>query len=139
MIHAVLEGICYHLRWQLEAQEKKVQTSKVIRFVGGGALAPLTCQMLSDMLGRKIETVEEPQNVGAVGAALVASVGLGVIETLYEAKKLVPVYRQYVPDEKNREVYNHYFKVFKALYKDNRKNYRNLNEKKWIPATIFEK
>jgi xylulokinase len=25
LIHAVLEGICYHLRWQLESQEKKNQ------------------------------------------------------------------------------------------------------------------
>ena len=28
MIHAVLEGICYHLRWQLESIEKKVKTSE---------------------------------------------------------------------------------------------------------------
>jgi xylulokinase len=82
MIHAVLEGICYHLRWQSVAQEKKVKTSIAICFMGGDALAPLTRQMFSDMLGREIETVEEPQNVGAVGAARVASVVLGVIENI---------------------------------------------------------
>lgn len=128
LIHAVLEGICYHLRWQMEAQEKKVRTSRIIRFVGGGALAPLTCQMLSDVLGREIETVENPQNVGAVGAALVAAVGLGLISRISEAKNLIAVSNHYAPDMKNREIYNRYFKVFKALYENNRKNFSFLNE-----------
>lgn len=129
LIHAVLEGICYHLRWQLEAQEKKVKTSKVIRFAGGGALAPLTCQMLSDMLDREIEVVDHPQNVGAVGAALVATVGLGITQSLSEAKKLIAVNKHYIPNHDNTKRYDHYFEVFKALYKNNKKNFKKLNEK----------
>lgn len=130
LIHAVLEGICYHLRWQLEAQEKKIKTSDVIRFVGGGALAPLTCQVLSDILGREIETVDNPQNVGSVGAALVAAVGLGITKNLSEAKHLIPVSRHYIPNQNNREVYDKYFEVFKSLYKNNKKSFRTLNERK---------
>lgn len=128
LIHAVLEGICYHLRWQMEAQEKKVRTSHVIRFVGGGALAPLTCQMLADMLGREVETVDSPQNVGAVGAALVAAVGLGVASSITEAKALIPVSARYIPDKRNTAVYDRYFEVFKELYKNNRNNFRKLND-----------
>lgn len=127
LIHSVLEGVCYHLRWQLESQERKVRTSEVIRFVGGGALAPLTCQILSDIIGREVETVENPQNVGAVGAALVAAVGLGVIKNLSEAKKLVPVARRYRPDFEKKKVYDRYFSVFKSLYKRNKANFRLLN------------
>ena len=33
MIHAVLEGVFYHIRWMLECQERKVRTSERIRFV----------------------------------------------------------------------------------------------------------
>lgn len=128
LIHAVIEGICYHLRWQLEAQERKVKTSRVIRFVGGGALAPLTCQMLADMLGREVETVESPQNVGAVGAALVTAVGLGIIGRLGEAKKLVRVTKRYIPDMHNKAVYDRAFEVFKSLYKSNKANFCILNE-----------
>lgn len=130
LIHAVLEGVCYHLRWQLEAQEKKIKTSSAIRFVGGGALAPLTCQILSDILGREIETVEGPQNVGAVGAALVAAVGLGIIRKLSEAKSLVSVNKRYVPNMKNKLVYDKYYDVFQALYKNNKMNFRKLNDNK---------
>jgi len=129
LIHAVLEGICYHLRWQLEAQEKKVTTSRVIRFVGGGALAPLTCQMLSDILGREIETVDNPQNVGAVGAALVAAVGLLITENLSDAKRLITVSGRYLPDLNKKQVYDHYFEVFKELYKKNKGNFTKLNKR----------
>ena len=71
MIRAVTEGICYHLRWMLECQDKKVKTSRVIRFCGGGALSPVTSQILADITGRTIEVVDRPQNVGSVGAAAV--------------------------------------------------------------------
>lgn len=128
LIHAVLEGICYHLRWQLEAQEKKVKTSSVIRFVGGGALAPLTCQILSDVLGREIETVDNPQNVGAVGAALVAAVGLGIRNKIDEVKEFVKVKEHYVPNMRNKAVYDRCFSVFKTLYERNKQSFRILNE-----------
>lgn len=65
MLRAVLEGICFHLRWMLEVQEKKTKTSDPIRFVGGGALSPVTCQMLADITGRTIETVENTKDVGS--------------------------------------------------------------------------
>ncbi len=127
LIHAVLEGICYHLRWQLEAQEKKVKTSRVIRFVGGGALAPLTCQILSDVLGRSIETVASPQNAGAVGAAIVAAVGLGITDKIDDAKKLVKVTERYAPKMSNKAVHDRNFTVFKALYRSNKKCFKILN------------
>ncbi|SEO00486.1 FGGY-family carbohydrate kinase [Paenibacillus sp. OV219] len=130
MIHAVLEGICYHLRWHLEAQEKKVKTSPVIRFVGGGALAPLTCQMLSDILGRDVETVDNPHNVGAVGAAIVAAVGLGWIDKIDDAKKLIKASVRYTPNRMNKAIHDRNFKVFKALYKNNKKDFLLLNASK---------
>ncbi|WDV47188.1 FGGY-family carbohydrate kinase [Clostridiaceae bacterium M8S5] len=127
LIHAVLEGVCYHLRWQLEASEKKVKTSKVIRLVGGGALAPLTCQILADVLGREIETVDSPQNAGAVGAAVVMAVGLNIIPKIQDAKYLIKVKDRYIPDKNNTEVYDKYFNVFKRLYKNNKKLFGALN------------
>jgi len=99
----------------------------VIRLVGGGALAPLTCQILSDILNRHVETVDDPQNVGAVGAAIVTAVGLGVIDGIKDAKKLVPVTGHYAPSAANARVYDKYFPVFKSLYKNNAKAFHALN------------
>lgn len=84
--------------------------------------------MLADVLGREIETVECPQNAGAVGAALVAAIGLGIIRGLDEAKKLIRVTKRYVPDMSNKAVYDRTFEVFKSLYKSNIKNFFSLNE-----------
>lgn len=129
MIHAVIEGICYHLRWQLEAQGKKIETSKTIRFVGGGALSSLTCRTIADILGRDIETIENPQNAGALGAAVVVAVGLGILKGIEEAERLIKVREVYHPDLKNKSLHDRNFQVFKSLYKNNRKAFRRLNQR----------
>ena len=127
LIRAVVEGVCFHLRWFLEAEEKKVKGSDTIRFVGGGALSYMTCQILADVLGRRIETVDSPQNVGAVGAAVTIAVGAGVISSFSEAKKLIPVVKTYEPNKENKAVYDKQFAVFKNLYKANKNNFAALN------------
>lgn len=127
MIHAVIEGVCYHLKWQLEAQRKKVTTSDTIRFVGGGALAPLTCQTLSDILECKIETVENPQNAGALGAVVIAALGMGLLKSIEDANEFIKVNAIYYPNPANKEVHDRNFKVFKLLYKNNKKSFKLLN------------
>ncbi len=127
MLRAVIEGVCMHLRWFLEVQEKKVKTSDTIRFVGGGALSPVTCQILADITGKTVESVNSPQNVGAVGAAVIVACGLGIINGVGEAKKLIPVVKTYKPVTSNKPVYDKQFAVFKNLYKSNKANFAALN------------
>ena len=127
MIRAVLEGICYHLRWLLECSEKKVKTSETIRFVGGGALSPVTCQMLADITGRTIETVNNTQEVGAIGTALVVAAGIKGVDVLELSKQLVKPDQVYIPDPENKDVYERNYKVFKNLYKSNAANFKGVN------------
>lgn len=127
MIRAVLEGICYHLRWLLECSEKKVKTSDTIRFVGGGALSPVTCQMLADITGRTIETVNNSQEVGAIGTALVVAAGIQGADVLELSRQLVKANQVYTPDPENKEIYERSYKVFKNLYKSNALNFKKMN------------
>ncbi len=127
LIRAVIEGVCYHLRWFMEAEEKKVKASDTIRFVGGGALSYMTCQILADVLGRKIEVVDKPQNVGAVGAAVTIAVGSGLIADFSKAKSLIPAVKTYMPNAESKAVYDKQYKVFKNLYKANKENFAALN------------
>ena len=129
LIRAVLEGICYHLRWMLECQKKKLKVSDTIRFVGGGALSPVTSQILADITGHKIEVVKSPQNVGAVGAAAVAAVGLGLIPDLDKVRDFIPVQSSYTPDPSQHAIYNHYYEIFKKLYAANKKNFQILSDR----------
>ena len=128
LIRAVIEGICFHKRWMLEAEGKKVKTSDPIRFVGGGALSAVTCQILADVTGKTIETVASPQNVGAVGAAALVGVGLGLIKNLDEVKNFIPVVATYKPNPELKPIYDRNFEVFKNLYKSNKKNFAILNK-----------
>ena len=134
LINAVLEGTCFHLKWMLECQSRKLHTSDPIRFVGGGALSPVTCQRLADITGRTVEVVESPQNVGSVGAAAVMGVGLGLIPDLDVVGSFIPVESRYVPDPAKTAAYAPYYGVFRQLYRSNRKNFRALNG----PGTVWE-
>ncbi len=127
MLHAVIEGTAFHYKWMIEAQEKKTSTSDPVRFVGGGALSPLTCQILSDVLGRKVETVFDPQNVGAMGAAAVMAVGLGYAESVREVKQLIPVAMCFEPRTDTAPVYDKMYSVFKELHDMNKKAFKILN------------
>jgi xylulokinase len=127
MIRAVIEGICYHMRWMLQVSDKKVKTSQAIRFVGGGALSETTCQILADITGRTIETVPEPQNAGSVGAAAITCLGLGIIHDLDELQTMIPVVKTYKPNPETRAVYDRNYAVFQSLYDDNHKNFAALN------------
>ena len=127
LIRSVIEGVCMHMRWFLETQDKKIKTSNVIRFVGGGALSDVTCQILADITDRTVETVDSPQNVGAVGAAVIMAVGLGVIEDVSHAKRLIPAKKTFIPNPKNKEVYDRNYEVYKTLYKNNKEAFKALN------------
>mgnify|MGYP002801087752 FL=1 len=129
LIRAVVEGICFHMRWMLERQDikKEVSISNPIRFCGGGALGAVTCQILSDILQRDIEVVDSPQNVGAVGAAACIAVGLGLIPDLQHVKTLIPAKYMYHPSKETKAVYDRNYKVFKNLYKSNKENFAILN------------
>jgi xylulokinase len=127
MIRAVLEGICYHLRWLLECEASKVQTSNPVRFVGGGALSPVTCQMLADITGRTIETMHNSQEIGAVGTALLVAAGIKKVDVTDLSRQLVKASHAYTPNPAHRDVYERNYRVFKKLYKSNAANFRALN------------
>lgn len=127
MIRAVLEGVAFHKRWMLEAVEKKIPAPSSVRFVGGGAKSEVWCQIMADVTGRRMETVANCQDVGAMGAALVCAVGLGRVADFSKAKAMVPVVRTFRPRDAFKTVYDQNFAVFKKLYQRNRKLFRTLN------------
>lgn len=127
MMHAVIEGVCLHLRWQMTAMSKLTPISDTVRFVGGGARSDTTCQILADVLGKKVETVEDPQNVGSVGAAAVIAAGLGIFDEIEDISESIAASAVYVPRKENTRVYDELFDLFRKLYSDNKKSFRKLN------------
>ena len=127
MIRAVVEGVCYHLKWMLECQDKKIKTSQTIRFCGGGALSDVISQMLADIIGRRIEVVARPQNVGSVGAAALAGVGLGLMKDIEAAADFIPAEKTFNPDREAGKLYMKNYKVFKKLHDANKRLFKIMN------------
>ena len=111
----------------MEAMSKLIKPSEAVRFAGGGALQDQTCQILADVLGKKIEVVREPQNTGAVGAAALIGIGLGEIESLAAIKDMVEVERTFLPNPQRVAQYDKLFKLFKNLYSANKNNFKLLH------------
>lgn len=128
LIRAVVEGVCYHMRWFLETIKKKIKTGDKVRFVGGGALSPVTAGILADVLQIPVETVPEPQNVGAVGAALAVAVGLGRIADLKDVEALIKPNRVFMPNPEARAVHDKNYAAFTRLYAANKKIFHHLNQ-----------
>lgn len=127
LVKSVIEGVCMHMRWLLEASEATFKTRPVVRFTGGSAISPDICQILADVLNREVETIENPRLVGAMGAAALMAVGFGMLPDIKDIKKIIRVRAIYKPNPQNAAVYNRIFPVFKDLYKNNQKAYAALN------------
>ena len=85
-------------------------------------------QIVADVTGRRVETVANPQEAGAVGAALTAAVGLGLYSDFEALKKVVHVEREFEPQTCNAEVYNVLYRAYHRIYDSLRGLYREVNE-----------
>ena len=107
LARAVLEGCCFAVRDIVERLAAIGLGADVIRVVGGGARDRTWLQIKADITGREIELLAEPEAT-ALGAALVAAVGVGMFASLDAAAaatlRLDPV--RFTPDPSLRRRYD---------------------------------
>jgi xylulokinase len=133
LLRAVYEGISYNIRWIVEIIEKEYKFPLPnLRVIGGGAKAAPLMQILADVTQRKAETVRYPQEAGAVGAAMVAAVGLGIYPDFESLKEVVSVEKAFEPEPKNREIYDSLYRSYQEAYRSLRGFYKRLNERRTI-------
>lgn len=129
MTRAVLEGVAFGLCDSMELV--KVATSslnsptkwgetsgtiKQIRVSGGGAKSALWRQILADVLGRELVTVNTIEG-GAFGAALLAAGGAGVWVTVPEAcTATIKVVKAMLPQTKQVKIYQQLYPLYRQLY-----------------------
>ncbi len=129
MLRAVYEGVAYNLRWIIEIVEKTFGFPlPVLRVIGGGARGAPWMQIIADVTGRRVETVVNPQEAGAVGMALTAAVGLGLYSDFEALRDIVRVEREFEPQAGNAEVYDHLYRAYQRIYSCLRDLYREVNE-----------
>ena len=87
---------------------------------GGGTKNEVWIQMLSDVLGIKLQTPSV--TIGAsYGDALMAMIGANHIKGFAEAKKLIKTGKVYYPNLENTKKYEPYYQIYIELYKKNKK------------------
>lgn len=87
----------------------------------------MTYRMLADITGQTVETIDSTQSVGAIGTALTVAAGGKGVDVLELSHRLVKENHAYVPDPRNKEIYERNYSVFKKLYRDNAPNFMALN------------
>jgi len=117
LVRAVLEGVAYGLRDSLELLRRSGASDlKQVRLSGGGARSPLWRQILADILGVELVTVEVNEGA-AYGAALLASVGAGIYKSVEEAcEATVCTSEQTLPLQEHQPPYDRYYAIYRSLY-----------------------
>ncbi|MFB0561086.1 MAG: FGGY-family carbohydrate kinase [Candidatus Lokiarchaeia archaeon] len=128
-VRAVMEGVAFNIRWAFRCMENKVGLAKWVNFVGGGAMGKTWGQIIADVLNREIRQVENPREAGVRGAAMIATVGLGMHKDFPSAAKLVKITRKFKPNPENIKLYDSLFVEFEKLYKGHKKICENLYRK----------
>ena len=127
IIRAVFEGIAMNTRWAMETLENLYSKVDELNIIGGGAKSDIWCQIIADITNHKINRVKDPQQAGAKGMALLASMTLGYIDSYHDIKNYIKIDRSFLSNPDNRDLYDRLFKEFKNIYKQNKKWYRRMN------------
>lgn len=116
LVRAVMEGVAFGLRDSLEIIRAMGVDVGQIRASGGGAESAVWRQILADVLGTEVVTMNVTEGA-AYGAALLAGVGAGVFPDVNAAcdTALKPVLRV-TPQTGRRTTYDALYDVYRLLY-----------------------
>lgn len=113
---ALLEGVAYEMRFNMECQEKAGIRIDSLRAVGGGTKSNLWPQIAADIMGKKIECLNIEES-GTVATAMLAGRGLGIYGSWDEAlQKFVKIKKTYISNAISHAEYNKHFEMYKKVY-----------------------
>ena len=114
IIKAILEGVCFEMRANLESLARAGVQVRTVRAVGGGARSPAWLQLKADILGCPVSTVKVSE-AGCQAMAMLAGVATGVYGSLVEAvQATVRVSGEFQP--RDQEVYEERYAVYRDIY-----------------------
>jgi xylulokinase len=123
LTRAVLEGVAYGLRDGFELMKGAgLADITQVRITGGGAKSPLWRQILADVLGVELVTVNATEGA-AYGAAVLAATGVGAFSSVPAAcASAVQVTGRTAPGAA-RALYQEMYPLYKELYPALRSNF----------------
>lgn len=112
LLRAVYEGVTFSI---LDCFQSLSLPISALRFCGGGAKSDFWCQLVADVLNAQV-VVPKNQELGALGAALLAGVGAGVYKDVHDAvEKTFVVKKAFTPREHISRFYRERFTVYRNI------------------------
>jgi ribulokinase len=116
LYRAVLEGVTFALRHNIEAgASSDAPLDEALIVVGGAARSDLWMQIIADVTGRPVQTIEQEVEA-AMGAALLAAYGIGLIDAEDVRRGWVTLMPRAQPNARAASIYDSMFASYKALY-----------------------
>jgi len=115
-VRAILDGIAYEMRTNLEALKEAGLEVQRLHAIGGGAKSDSWLQSKADILGVDLHALSVSE-AGCLGAAMLAGTAIGVFPSLQDAvDQLVSVRKVFEPREEKRGPYDKAFAVYRKIY-----------------------
>ena len=116
LARAMLEGLTYELRLNLDLLREGGVEIQELRAIGGGARSPLWLQLKADITGIPVMTPKITE-AAAFAAAVLAGQAAGVYPSAAEAiDQLVTLDHCYEPNPTRQEQYTQRFQMYRQLY-----------------------
>ncbi|TWT80310.1 L-xylulose/3-keto-L-gulonate kinase [Planctomycetes bacterium CA13] len=114
MARAVFEGVCFMHHWHWDRLMQFRSRPNIISMTGGVAHSQVWCQMFADIFNVPV-LVPDAEELGALGAAMIAAVGHGIHRDLATAcAKMTRINRRHEPNTQRHTVYSERRKRFLA-------------------------
>lgn len=113
MAYAVMEGVSFLLRKNCDYIEKTDTQVNSIIATGGGSKSEKWCQLQSDITGLPI-LIPKEKEAACLGAAIIAAVGDGRIESFKKASEMIEFEKKFTPNPDKR--LSEKYKKFNELY-----------------------
>jgi len=124
LIRSVMEGVVFAFKDCLEVfEELGIKIEQVIAS-GGGAKSKVWRQIQADVFNKEVFSTQSVEQA-AMGAAILAGVGVGIYKDVEEGCKKVVKYKgeKIQPISENVHIYNQRFKIYQSLYQDLKKDF----------------
>ena len=113
---SILESIAFYIKMKFDWMESKGARIKEIIVSGGGAKSKVWNRIKADILGKPVK-IPHTTETAALGAAMIAFTALKEYKDLTDAVKgMLRIKEIYRPDERDKELYDKKYDVFKAFY-----------------------
>ena len=114
-VRAVLEGIAMNMDLILDAYRKQ-EKIETMNLTGGGAKGEVVAQILSDVLNVRFRMPDCVEAATAIGAAVIAGVGVGVFDDFDEIKRFLKFEKTVEPNRENQKDYEKIKPIFDKAY-----------------------